>query len=198
MEPHETLDPLPAWPVTKRPSRLVLTARFAVLSAALLSAAFLLTYVMLWAAPEQPHLAGISVMFYVTTAVLAAGSFAMHRAVQWVRREKQPQFRSWLVIALGLGVLFTAFQSYGLADLIPSLRNALGGAANAAGFVAAIVAMHAFHVILAVLLLSMVTVQAFNDRYDHEYYWGVSFCAGFWHFLGLVWLSVLCVSVVAM
>ena len=198
MDPFETMDALPAFPVTRRPSRVALAARFAALSAGLLGTAFLLTYAMLWAAPEQPRRLGISVMFFVTTIVLAAGSIAMQRAVHFVRREKQPQFRSWLVVSLALGVLFTAFQSYALADLIPSLRDALGGTPNPAGFIAAIVATHAFHVILAVLVLSMVTVQAFNDRYDHEYYWGVSFSAGFWHFLGLVWLSVLCVSCVAM
>jgi len=36
-----------------------------------------------------------------------------------------------------------------------------------------------------------VTVQALADRYDHEYYWGVTLCAWFWHALGLVWCVIL-------
>jgi cytochrome c oxidase subunit III len=47
------------------------------------------------------------------------------------------------------------------------------------------------------LFLVFVTVQGFADRYDHEYYWGVLVCACFWHALGIVWLAILFVLVIA-
>lgn len=191
-------DVLPPWPNVKRPGRAAIAARTGLLAAGLIAAASAMTAVMLRLAPEQPHVLGVSAVFFVTTAVLAAASAALQRAVRWVRVEKQRPFRSWLVVALGLGVLFTALQAYGLADLGPSLRAAVGGEPNPSAFVAAIVATHAAHVVLAVMSLALVTVQALNDRYDHEYYWGVSAVAGFWHFLGLVWLSVLSLSCLAM
>lgn len=193
----DTTDALPPLPLTRRPSRSAITLRTASLAATLVTLAWLMTAVMLRFAPHQPRVFGISVVFFVTTAVLGGTSVALQRAVRWVRVEKQRPFRVWLVVAMALGTLFTALQAYGLADLGPSLRAAFDGEPNSAAFVAAIVATHAAHVVLAVLALTMVSVQAFHDRYDHEYYWGVSAVAAFWHFLGLVWLSVLSLSCIA-
>ena len=194
----EMTDALPAFPVSTAPSRASITARFAALSAALIGAAWLMAATMLKFAPDQPHLLGVSAVFFVTTAVLAGSSYALQQAVRYVRLERQRQFRTWLIVGLGLGVMFMALQAYGLADLGPSLRAAYGGEPNPSAFVAAIVAAHAGHVVMAVMGLAMVTVQAHHDRYDHEYYWGVAAVAGFWHFLGLVWLSVLSLSCIAM
>ncbi|MFO1093983.1 MAG: hypothetical protein U0992_11835 [Planctomycetaceae bacterium] len=42
------------------------------------------------------------------------------------------------------------------------------------------------------------TARAHAERYDHEYYWGVSVCAWFWHALGIAWLFVLlCLALAA-
>ena len=50
---------------------------------------------------------------------------------------------------------------------------------------------------VCVLFLCYVTVQALADRYDHEYYWGVSICAWFWHALGIAWVALLFVMMAA-
>jgi hypothetical protein len=42
-----------------------------------------------------------------------------------------------------------------------------------------------------------VTLGALADRYDHEYFWGVSLCAWFWHALGIVWVCILIVFVIS-
>ena len=64
-------------------------------------------------------------------------------------------------------------------------------------FVLALASLHAMHVIVATLFLSLVTVRTFAERYDHEYYWGVSVVAWFWHGLGIVWLAILAVFAIA-
>ena len=51
--------------------------------------------------------------------------------------------------------------------------------------------------VVATLFLSLVAVRTFADRYDHEYYWGVSVVAWFWHALGIVWLAILAVFAIA-
>ena len=190
-------DTLPYYPTQRRAGRLAVLAISTVAAALLLTLAASVTAGLAYLMPRQPRLFGISVLFFVTTLVLAAGSFALQRAVRWVRVERQRPFRRWLVVAALLGALFTGLQMYGLVDLGESIRAAIDGTPNTSAFVAAIVFTHACHVVLALLVLTLVTVQAFNDRYDHEYYWGVSFCAGFWHFLGLIWLSVLALSCLA-
>ena len=59
------------------------------------------------------------------------------------------------------------------------------------------VALHAMHFVVALWFLTFVTLKARYERYDHEYYWGVTVCTWFWHALGLVWLAILAVFAVA-
>jgi cytochrome c oxidase subunit 3 len=120
-----------------------------------------------------------------------AGSVAMTKAVAAGRREKQREFRKWLLIALGAGTLFMGVQGYGLWWLLPAQRTAGDASTGATSFVLMLAALHALHLSVAVLFLSVVTTRAQSDRYDHEYYWGVSVCAWFWHALGVAWLFVL-------
>ena len=68
---------------------------------------------------------------------------------------------------------------------------------NAHGFVFMFAALHAMHFLVAQSVLLWVTLAAFCDRYDHEYYFGVTFAAWFWHVLGIAWLAILCVFSVA-
>jgi heme/copper-type cytochrome/quinol oxidase subunit 3 len=62
---------------------------------------------------------------------------------------------------------------------------------GASPYVAVISALHAVHFVVALMFLVFVTVHAFADRYDHEYYFGVTICSWFWHALGVAWLIVL-------
>ncbi len=52
-------------------------------------------------------------------------------------------------------------------------------------------AMHALHVVVALLILTWVTLRGLNDRYDHEYSFGVLGCSWFWHGLGVMWIFIL-------
>ncbi len=134
--------------------------------------------------------------FGISTWLLLIGSGCMSRAIESVRRERQYPFRRWLVFALASGTLFVASQTYALTSLIR--RHSLNDAtSDAAAFVAVVAALHAMHFIVALLFLSYATVQAFADRYDHEYYWGIRFCAWFWHALGIVWAAILFVMLIA-
>ncbi len=51
--------------------------------------------------------------------------------------------------------------------------------------------LHGVHFVIALLFVAWITVNAFADRYDHEYFGSVTFCAWFWHALGIVWMAIL-------
>lgn len=129
--------------------------------------------------------------FGLSTLLLGVGSLALIRAVHAVRRERQRSFRSCLLLALAAGTLFMGVQAYGLWTLLPAQRVAADASLAATPYVMMFASVHALHVSVAVLFLAFVTTRAYADRYDHEYYWGVSVCAYFWHLLGLAWLFVL-------
>jgi cytochrome c oxidase subunit 3 len=47
------------------------------------------------------------------------------------------------------------------------------------------------------VFLGYVMVNAQRQRYDHERHWAVNHCAGYWHFLDVVWVVMLVTFVVA-
>lgn len=137
-----------------------------------------------------------STAFLFSTILLFTGSFCLFRAIASVRRERQRQFRRWLKRALFVGTLFVGVQTFALSRLIrqqPPDEVETGAAALAAVFAT----LHAMHFVVALLFLCYITVQALADRYDHEYYWGVTICAWFWHALGVAWTAILFTMVVA-
>ena len=134
--------------------------------------------------------------FAVSTALLWSGSFALSRALEFVRREKQAAFRRSLKTALVLGVLFTGVQAYALWSILPTTaeqRTPESAELGAVAYVMMFGSVHALHFALAVLFVLLITLRAAEDRYDHEYHWGVTLCTWFWHGLGVVWMAILLV-----
>ena len=136
--------------------------------------------------------------FTVSTLLLLAGSFSMHRAVSAVRLERQRSFRCWLWAGAVCGVLFLGVQGYGLWTLLPTERTAGEASLGVAPFVLMLAGLHALHLSVATLFVAFLTTRASVHRYDHEYYWGVSVCAWFWHGLGLAWLFILAIFAIAL
>jgi heme/copper-type cytochrome/quinol oxidase subunit 3 len=131
--------------------------------------------------------------FQFATALLAIGSWALHVSLGYVQRERQRQFRTALLIAVAAAILFIGIQSYGLLSFMQSTHDTHKTQTNVHGFVFLFATLHAMHFVVAQSVLLWVTISAFADRYDHEYYWGVTFAAWLWHGLGIVWLAILCI-----
>ncbi|MCA9073008.1 MAG: hypothetical protein KDA84_28990, partial [Planctomycetaceae bacterium] len=136
--------------------------------------------------------------FWISSGFLFFTSLMQHRAVQAVRREKQDWFRRRLLFALMAGVGFVATQMYGLWCLLESQpRTTEAASTGPLAFVFVLTVLHGMHVTIAIMFLTFVYLKSLADRYDHEYYWGVTFCTWFWHALGMVWLAIILVFLIA-
>ena len=136
------------------------------------------------------------IAFGISTVFLFAGSVTLQRAAWLVRVQRLESFRRWLVLSLITGTLFAGIQICGLWRLAQnqtrqgqSLPESAETGANA--FVAMAAGLHGVHFVIALLFVAWITINAFANRYDHEYSGGVTFCAWFWHTLGIVWLAIL-------
>lgn len=180
------------------PSRSEFAVRFAVVSALLLllAGAIATGLLNLLPIPEKHPPNHFPRAFIVSTFLLMIGSWSLSRACAFVRRERQVPFRRHLLISLGAGTLFVATQTYALTGLMHQLRPE-EASIGAGAFVAVMASLHAMHFVVALMFLVFVTVRAFADRYDHEYYFGVTVCTWFWHALGIVWLMVMAVIGIA-
>jgi heme/copper-type cytochrome/quinol oxidase subunit 3 len=160
-------------------------------------AAIPVTLIQLWGWPRLHDEIFFPPAFSISTVLLFSGSIALHRANFWVRQERQREFRKWLVIALCLGTGFIGVQSYGLLSLFPQGRSATVASLGVTPMVIAFAAMHAMHFTVATLFVSFIAARTVANRYDHEYHWGVTFCAWFWHALGVVWIAILTIFAIA-
>jgi cytochrome c oxidase subunit III len=147
--------------------------------------------------PEPTTELRLPVAFQFGTMLLALGSWCLHDAHTNVRLERQLRFRRSLILALAAAVLFVAVQTYGMWALIKSISPDLEMQTSVHSIVIMFAGIHAMHFIVAQSVLLWVTLSAFEDRYDHEYYWGVTFASWCWHVLGIVWIGILCIFAIA-
>jgi cytochrome c oxidase subunit 3 len=139
----------------------------------------------------------VSAVFAVSTMLLITCSVALQNALSQVQRERQQPFRRALIVAMAAGTLFLAIQSLGLWSLLHD-QNPSEAQTGSQIFVLVFAVLHGLHLCVALMFLIYVSLKAFADRYDHEFYWGVTVCAFFWHLLSLVWLLILAVFAISM
>ena len=133
--------------------------------------------------------------FAVSTVLLVLGSALLQTASYHVRCERQRLFRRRMLQSLGVGIAFVIFQTQGLACLLSQKKAAQETGLGDGAFAFAL--MHGVHFIVALFFVVFVFLQGLAGRYDHEYSRGVTFCAWFWHALGIVWLAIVAGFVIA-
>lgn len=176
------------------PSRSQQALRFFALSTATILAASGVAAALMRIFGRSPGTAfHFPAAFGASTVLLIAGSVNLHGALRAVRRERQQRFRKRLLLSLGWGLLFMGVQTYALWTIVPAERSPEDASTGVAPFVLMLAFLHGLHFLVATLFVSYVYVQALAGRYDHEYYWGVSVCTWFWHFLGIAWVAILAV-----
>lgn len=128
--------------------------------------------------------------FWISSAFLFATSFFLERAVWFVRRERQRPFVSSLLWAAACSVLFLVSQNGGMTELALHHFQTIDGSSKFFGICFVLVLVHALHVAGGLVFLGYIIYGARRGRYDHERHWSVNHCAGYWHFLDVVWLAM--------
>ncbi|WP_136684606.1 cytochrome c oxidase subunit 3 [Falsirhodobacter xinxiangensis] len=88
-----------------------------------------------------------------------------------------------LLLAVGLGVLFTVFQAYEYSHAAFGFSGNIYGANffMATGF-------HGFHVIIGTIFLAVCLIRAKQGQMSREKHVGFEAAAWYWHFVDVVWL----------
>ncbi|MDG2224006.1 MAG: cytochrome C oxidase subunit III [Rubripirellula sp.] len=153
----------------------------------------ILLYVLYaWSRRDDPQTqASLPASFLISTACLMIISILVHIATRSIRRDRH--LATFLLLSIsGLSAtLFMGIQYVAMIDMLsgPGLRGGTGR--GVAGMVAVLALLHALHVAGGVIALGIVSVRSLRGRYDHERHWPVDFAAQYWHFLDLVWVSML-------
>lgn len=181
------------WTARSRVARRFFLVAIVVVAAASLIAAALMRW---FGRPEGLGLQ-FPAAFALTTLLLGLGSGLLEGALRAIRLERQARFHRRLWQSIAIGTLFMGVQTYALWTIVPAGRSAEAASLGVTPFVLMLAVLHGLHFLVATLFVSYVAAQASLGRYDHEYHWGVTVCAAFWHVLGIAWLAVLAVYVIA-
>ncbi len=129
--------------------------------------------------------------FIFSTLLLVAVSVTLHFAVVAARTNQTKAVLRMSLFAGLFAILFWIVQSHGMYSLVQrSLQVEVPGL-SPYGFTFILALLHALHVVGGMVALILVIFGAWREKYDHERYFGLKFCANYWHFLDAVWIVML-------
>jgi cytochrome c oxidase subunit 3 len=137
---------------------------------------------------------GLPISLWLSTVVILAASFTMHRALAAARRGRQGELQRMLRASLLIGGSFATLQ---LVNWIQLLTGGLGAQSSLYAYTFYfLTALHWLHVIGGMVPLWVVSRRANRGAYGPDHYPGVLYCAMYWHFLDIVWIVLFVVLLV--
>jgi cytochrome c oxidase subunit III len=135
-----------------------------------------------WPPPNQPRLP--VAVTGLNTGLLIASGFTMYAVVQFLRRHDEKRATLWMIATAVLGTAFLAIQGTEWTRLIRfglTMTSSLYGA-----MFYLIVGAHALHLVIALAVLSFITVRVWRGRYERDFR-GVVACSAYWSFVVILW-----------
>lgn len=133
----------------------------------------------------------------INTAVLIASSLTMAMGVHAAQLGKRKKIALFLLLTIVLGLVFLGIKAVEYTHkyhegLIPGPGFALQGADKQQmlffAFYFLMTGMHALHMVIGVVLVSLIALAAWRGRYSPEYYGPVEVTGLYWHFVDIVWI----------
>ena len=110
-------------------------------------------------------------------------------AKQAVKTSKKSLATIMLLLTLGLGIAFVAYQFIGFDQIIANGYFFTGSESTVTtSFIYAFVISHIVHVAAGLIVLLVVIVQQLRRKYTKDQMLGLSLGATFWHFVDILWV----------
>ncbi len=134
----------------------------------------------------------------VNTGVLICSSFTMALAVQAAQTGKRKGTIVFLLLTMVLGLTFLGVKAFEYTEkyehhLIPGHGFQIESAhPNLVqlfyAFYFTMTGLHALHMIIGLVILSVLVSMAWRNRFSTEYYSPVENAGLYWHFVDIVWI----------
>jgi cytochrome c oxidase subunit 3 len=124
----------------------------------------------------------------LNTICLLSSSASITFAVSALRRGREDLFRIWWFVTIALGAYFLAGTAYEWGRLI---HAGLTISTNLFGTTFySLVGLHASHVVVGLLALTLVLVFALRGAVKSEHVERIEVLALYWHFVDAIWVAV--------
>lgn len=125
-------------------------------------------------------------MFTLSTVVIILSSLTMHYAYISGKKDNISGLRIGIILTTLLGFAFLLMQFLGWKAMVEMNVYFVGNPSGS--FVYVITAVHAAHLVSAVIFLFVMLVLAFRFRVHSRKILTLEMCATYWHFLGILWI----------
>jgi len=134
----------------------------------------------------------------LNTVVLILSSLTMALAVRAAQTGKQKALVGFLIATIALGTVFLVVKGFEYHDKrvlhhVPGLNFQLeeGQVPQIAIFLSlyfALTGLHALHMVIGFVLMSVILWMALRKRFTPEWYTPVEMAGLYWHFVDIVWI----------
>ena len=125
-------------------------------------------------------------MFDYTSIVIVLSSVTMHMAYIFAKRNDLLKLRLSLFGTFLLGLAFLVGQWLAWGELVAVGAHWVGNVSGS--FIYVMTGVHGFHLISAIIFLTVVVVAAFRYQVHSKSLDQIEMCTTYWHFLGGLWL----------
>ena len=172
---------------TARSYKLLLL--FAMISMTMLFGGLTSAFVVSKSRPDWLKDFQIPTVFFVSTAVIIACSVTIHLAKKAILRDDRQHTTMFLLLTLGLGVLFAILQFIGFGEIIRLGYYFTGPTSSiTTTFFYVIAVAHLAHVAGGIISLLVIIYNHFKQKYSASQPLGIELGAMYWHFLDLLWV----------
>ncbi|HXR97923.1 MAG TPA: heme-copper oxidase subunit III [Terriglobales bacterium] len=123
----------------------------------------------------------------IATLILVGSSFTLNWAVHAFLHNKRSAAKNWLLLTIGMGIVFLGMQGFEWGYL----QGVLGFTVTAGAFSSAYFIMtgfHGAHVTVGLLMLSLVYWRMEKGEYNQQYHMSMKAAEYYWHFVDIVWI----------
>ena len=125
--------------------------------------------------------------FTISTLLIALSSLTLFLAKYSLNNKKKTI--SFILITLGLALIFVYFQFKGFGEIIDQGYYFTGAESSiTTSFLYVLILLHLFHLFSGLIVLIVVFYKLQKGRYSGSNTLGFELAHLFWHFLGLLWI----------
>ena len=130
--------------------------------------------------------------FVFSTIVIIISSISYIMAKRAIKKDDRTKCTYWLLLTLGLGVVFVLLQFNGFSQMVARGYYFTGPTSNIKmSYVFLIAAVHIVHVAAGLISLLVVLRNHLAKKYSSQEMLGLELGATFWHFLDILWVYLI-------
>ncbi len=129
------------------------------------------------------------IAFFFSTATIILCSITFHLAKKAIQKDNRKATSNYLLLTLGLGILFVMLQFIGFNQIVQNGYYFTGAESNiTTTFLYVVTVVHLVHLLGGLISLLIIIYNHFKQKYNASQTLGIELGAMYWHFLDFLWV----------